>query len=430
MDRDDEKRLSRRRFLKAGGMAGAALAASGVLGTAVAQANNGAAVAEPTVAPVVPKAFEDAKNAPLPEADWPLSGGQVFARICKEEGLAALFCCPGNYTVVHSIAEQGIPVVSHRDERSAGHAADAFIRASGELAACSGTEGPGFTNLITAVAEAKAARTPLLVLASNMQVSQDDAEAMLQMSSPYEQATTEGMKKYGKRIITPERLSEYAAYAFRHLRTGEPMPVHLDFPSEVSEARVNSQADLWRSWGMDRYRAHSKPHPDMKAVEDAVRLIDGAQRPIIVASTGVFYSKGWDALVRLADKADIAMVTSGASYGHVPADHRLSADFAPNALASADVVVYVGQYNMPPAGEPGGFVFSPDAKVVQIEPEAHKIGRNQPADVGIVSDERLALEALADFMPARSRAAWVEEIAAARREMLQVDRGYYDMYRN
>lgn len=428
----DDKKLSRRNFLRTSGVGAAAVVASTVAANVFAQSQPGTAAATESVAtprPIIPLEFDAAKSAVFPEVTWPLNGGQVFAKICKAEGLAALFCCPGNYAVVHAIAEEGIPVVSCRDERSAGHAADAFSRATGEIAACSGTEGPGFTNLITAIATAKAARSPMLVLASNMQISQDDAEAQLQMSSPYQQVTTEGMKKYGKRIITPNRVAEYAAYAFRHLRNGEPMPVHLDFPSEVTSAMFESQGDLIRSWGVERYRANSLPYPDPRAVQAAVDMIDRAERPIIVASTGSFYSQAWEAIIRAAEKNDIAMVTSGPSSGHIPADHRLSADASPDALASADLVVFVGQYNMPPAGEPGSFAFGPDAKIIQIEPEAQKLGRNQPADVGIVSDERLAMEAIADLMPTRSRPAWVAELTAARQDFEDEMAGYYADYR-
>ena len=94
-----------------------------------------------------------------------MTGAQVFARVCKEEGLAALFCCPGNYNVVNAIAQEGIPTYSGRHEGSMCHAADAFIRVTGEVAAASGTEGPGFTDMICAIAAANAARSPLLVLA-------------------------------------------------------------------------------------------------------------------------------------------------------------------------------------------------------------------------------------------------------------------------
>jgi hypothetical protein len=79
-----------------------------------------------------------AKVTPV-KAEFPMTGAQAFARVCKEEGLAALFCCPGNYNVVNAIALEGIPTYSGRHEGAMCHAADAFIRVTGEIAAASGT---------------------------------------------------------------------------------------------------------------------------------------------------------------------------------------------------------------------------------------------------------------------------------------------------
>src|SRR4029450_6603416 len=103
------------------------------------------------------------------------------------------------------------------------HAADAFIRSTGEIAVCSGTEGPGFTDMICAIACANAARTPLLVLASNMSIYQEDTEAGIQLG--YQQPTTEGLKKYGKRVVNPKRVHGYAGDAFRPLERGVRTPV-------------------------------------------------------------------------------------------------------------------------------------------------------------------------------------------------------------
>src|SRR5579872_6374577 len=140
-----------------------------------------------------------ALNLPAKPASFPMRGAQVFAKVCKNEGLAALFCCPGNYDVINSICDEGIPCFGGRTEGAMCAAADGFIRVTGEIAACSGTEGPGFTNMIMNIAAAGAARTPLLVLASNKRLSEDDTEMGIQTA--YQQPTTEGMRKYGKRLI-------------------------------------------------------------------------------------------------------------------------------------------------------------------------------------------------------------------------------------
>ncbi|MCP3984759.1 MAG: thiamine pyrophosphate-binding protein [bacterium] len=337
------------------------------------------------------------------------SGAEVFANLCKQEELAGLFCCPGNYTVINALAAAGIPAYGGRSEGSMCAMADGFSRATGEVTATSGTEGPGFTNMIMNIAAANAARTPLLVLASNMQIAGEDRERAIQ--TVYQQPTTEGIKKYGKRLIDPKRVHEYGAYAFRHLKSGVPGPVHLDFPAEVSRARFKDPGELTDFHDKSRYRTESRAHPIPADVARAVKLIQEAERPLIVAGQGVFQRRGWDALKRTAEKSDIAVATSGPSRGTFPDDHRLCTMTAPGCLMSADLVVFVGQYCMP---SPGEYLFNPDIKAIRVHPVQEDLGRNWPLDLGIVSDEALFLEMLADELPRKKRGPWVTEIAAAK----------------
>jgi len=153
-------------------------------------------------------------------------------------------------------------------------------------------------------------------------------------------------------------------------------------------------------------------------------MLRSAERPMIVSSNGVFYSRAWDALRELAEKAHIPVVESGATKGQFPADHELSADAAPRALMSADVVLLVGQYCMPTLGE---FAFGPDTRYIRIDPSAEDIGRNLPIDIGIVSDEKAALEALTAAVTRQRRAQWVAEIAAARQAFETENEEYYQI---
>ena len=407
---------SRRRFMKQAVLgAGAATVGAGTTVAAVA------AAAEEDVNPItVPAEFETAKHASLPEVDFPMTGAQVFARACKAEGVAALFCCPGNYSVVHAISDTGIPTYGGRHEGAQCHAADAFTRVTGEIAATSGTEGPGFTDMICGIAAANSARSPVLVLASNKTIFAEDTERGIQ--DAYQQPTTEGMRKYGKRLITPARIHEYAGYAFRQIRSGVPKPVHLDFPAEIANARFRDASEIEYYFDKSQYRTETRPHPDPRAIDRAIAMLGQAERPIIVSSNGVFHGRAWAALRRLAERAHIPVVESGATKGQFPADHELSADTAPGALASADLVLLVGQYCMPTLGE---FAFGPDARYIRIDPCAEDIGRNLPIDLGIVSDERAALEALADGVPRMRHEVWVAEVAAARAEFEAQNAEYY-----
>jgi thiamine pyrophosphate-dependent acetolactate synthase large subunit-like protein len=346
-----------------------------------------------------------------------MTGAEVFAKLCKEEELAAMFCCPGNYTVINAIAATGIPTYGGRCEGAMCAAADGFSRVTGEATACSGTEGPGFTRMIMNIAAANAARTPLLVLASNMTIAADDREYFIQAA--YQQPTTTGMKKYGKRLIAPDRVHEYGAYAFRNMKSGVPGVVHLDFPAEVARARFTSTkqdgameaAKLTDFYNKDRYRTESRAYPSPKDVQAAADMITKAERPVIVAGHGVFHHKAWDVLQEMVNRHEIAVVTSGPMRGHFPDDHKLSAALSYPALMSADLVVFIGQYSMPSPSEYG---FNTDVKSIRVHPVPEDMGRNWPIDLGIVSDERAFLEALNDKLGAKKREAWVAEIAAQR----------------
>lgn len=148
--------------------------------------------------------------------------------------------------------------------------------------------------MIMNVAAANAARTPLLVLASNMTLSGEDREAFIQHAM--QQPTTEGLKKYGKRLIDPARVHEYGATAFRQLKSGVPGPVHLDFPAEVARARFKAPTELKDYYTKDKYRTESRAFPAPKDMEAVVAMLDKAERPLLIAGQGVFQRKAWDAL--------------------------------------------------------------------------------------------------------------------------------------
>ncbi len=398
---------NRREFLvKSAAGVGAAVATIGVNSNVLA----GSAPAIPSIR--IPKEIPGSLNEAPKLGSFEgtgMTGAEVFAKLCKAEELAALFCCPGNYTVINAIAAAGIPSYGGRTEGAMCAAADGFSRVTGEATATSGTEGPGFTHMIMNIAAANAARTPLLVLASNMQIAGDDRERFIQTG--YQQPTTEGIKKYGKRLIAANRVHEYGAYAFRQMKSGVPGPVHLDFPAEVARARFTDASKLTDYYSKDKYRSEARACPSGKDMAQVVDLISKSERPILVAGQGVFQRKAWDALTRVAEKNDLAVVTSGPTRGHFPDDHRLSASLTPDALMSADLVIFVGQYCMP---SPGEYRFNPDIKSIRIHPVQEDLGRNWPLDLGIVSDENIFLEALAEALPKKRRESWVAELATAR----------------
>ena len=405
-DKDTESVSGRRQFLTG---AFSAAAAAPLIG-----AGNVFAQSTPDVTSIsIPSDFTESRNeAPVDKSisgEGGLTGAEIFANLCKEEKLSALFMCPGNYTITHAMAAAGIPSYGGRREGNMAAAADGYARATGEVAACSGTEGPGFADMIMSISAAYFANTPLLVLASNVQIASEDSYTGIQAMD--QQPLTTGIKKYGKRLILPNRVHEYGGYAFRHLKSGVPAPVHLDFPGEVARARFEDPSELTDYYSKSQYRTESRAVPATSDVQKAIDLIQRSDRPLLVGGHGVSLREGWDPLIRAAEKNDIAIISSGPVRGQAPDDHRLSLSMSPRALTSVDLVVIVGQYMMP---TPTDWRLSPDVKVVRVHPEPEDLGRNWALDLGVVGDERAFLEELAAGIPQRSREAWVSEIASTR----------------
>ncbi len=360
----------------------------------------------------IPTAVDESLAAPTRRADFSgrgITGAQVFANLCKDENLAAMFCAAGNYYIINEIAQVGIPCYGGRTEGGMCAAADGFCRVTGEVAACSGTEGPGIAHMIMNIGSAHFANSPLLVLASNSNLRSEDNQGGIQFM--LQQPMTEGLKKYGKRIAAPNRVYEYGAYAFRSLKSGVPDVVHLDFPAEVAVERFPNASRLERFYVKERYRTESRACPGSKEMRQAIDMISKAERPVIIAGHGIFVREACDTLLQVAEKHEMAVVGSGPVRGHFPDEHRLSGSMSNEALLSADLVIFVGQYSMPLAEE---WTLPPGVKTIRVHPEQGDLGRNWPLDLGIVSDEKIFMEALANGLPTKKRDSWIREIAAAK----------------
>ena len=334
-----------------------------------------------------------------------------------------MFCAAGNYYVVNEIAQVGIPSYGGRTEGGMCAAADGFTRATGEVAACSGTEGPGIAHMVMNIATAHFANSPVLVLASNRTLIQEDSFKGIQFM--HQQPTTEGLKKYGKRITASNRVYEYGAYAFRNLKSGVPDTVHLDFPLDVATERFQDASKLNHFFGKDKYRSESRACPGSKELQQAIDMINRAERPVLIAGHGVFMRKAWDALLQAAEKHEMIVVGSGPVRGHFPDDHRLSGSMSNGALMSADLVIFVGQYQMPTVEQ---WTFPPGVPTIRVHPVQEDLGRNWPIDLGIVSDEKVFMESLANGLPPKKRDSWIDEVAADRKKWELSNLELHDRY--
>jgi acetolactate synthase-1/2/3 large subunit len=264
------------------------------------------------------------------------------------------------------------------------------------IGACLVTHGVGVTNAMTGLAAASMDGAPLLCLALGIPRERADLGNLQEMDHL---AAVGPVTKWARIVPSAARIPEYVAAALRHAWAGQPGPVFLEVPGDVLSATVDTapvtQPDIVRPL---------RTAADPAVVEDAARLLDGAERPVIFAGSGVWWSNAGDALARLAEKANIPVFTRRLARSTVAVDHPLNFGMAwlsmngvsLEAAAGCDLLLLVGghlYYDLEHGRPP---YLNGRARVIQIDVDAAEIGQNRPADIAIAADARLALEQLGD----------------------------------
>ncbi|MSQ25823.1 MAG: thiamine pyrophosphate-binding protein, partial [Dehalococcoidia bacterium] len=233
--------------------------------------------------------------------------------------------------------------------------------------------------------------------------------------------------KWARMVITGEDLANSMVKAYRLARSGRPGPVHLTIPLQVQESPVTDE--LARRL-LVRHAAPEPPQPAKQAVARAVDLLWNAQRPLIIAGSGVARGKAWDQLRAFAEVSGIPVFTGALAAGSLSDDHPLCFGYtmpvntvAEEAFHLADAVLIAGRKVDWELGSGG--IFPPDAKLVQIDIDANEIGENRAIDVGIVADAKCALEALTSEAQRRhgwGREPWVRRLGELRSARISATR--------
>ena len=334
------------------------------------------------------------------------SGGALLAESLATLGVEHVFALHGGHLDAFLVAcpDHGIKLVDTRHEASAGHAAEAYARATGgRIGVAVITAGPGFTNGLTPMVSAYLDALPVLFIAGSPPLRE---VATNPLQGGFDQvAMAAPACKWAHRITSCERIPDLVEKAIRMATTGRPGPVFLEIPIDVMFAPVN-RVMLPLSPGRP---ANARPAPSPQAVEDAMGLLAAAKRPVIIAGGGAILSRSADPLRLLAERSGIPVVSTSRGHGILPWQH-------PNYVGGAgaitgtllatgdapDVVVLAGaRQGLFTGGRSGGMI-PPAARLIQIDVDGAEIGRLKAADVPMVADCAEALCALAAAAEGRS----------------------------
>jgi len=329
-----------------------------------------------------------------------VSGGVLAARMLKAEGVEYIFSLVGGhiYALYDACVDAGIKIIDVRHEEAAAHMAEGYALATGKPGVCVVTAGPGFTNMITGTANAAVANSPIICLSGHSAIGEFDTGALQDLNQI---DIIRPLTKMARAIYQTERIPEYIAMAFRHSLAGRPGPVYLEIPmdvfyNQVDESTVEMPSD---------YRTTARPAGDPDEVEKAISLLNAAERPVIVAGSGVWWAQAHEELRAFVEKSGIPVFTRNNGRGVISDRHPLC--FGASALSGlfkADVALVVGtQFNYTLASGK----FPPELKIIRVDIDASVIGRNRGVDVGIVGDAKNVIRQLIEAVEPGSHDAWL-----------------------
>jgi acetolactate synthase-1/2/3 large subunit len=333
-----------------------------------------------------------------------VQGGRLAAQAITAEGVDAIFTLSGGHVmpIYEGYRHEGVRVVDVRHEQSAAHAAEAWGRVRRHCGVAVVTAGPGVTGTVTAIANAAAAQVPLVVIGGARPLVNAEQGALQEFD---QLSLLKPITKWAAVCAHTARIPEYVGIAFRQALATPRGPVYLELPMDVlfDESSADPQP------APSRVEVRAAGEPD--AVERAAALLARAERPAIVAGSGVWWDGAAPALDALATTLQAPVFLNGSGRGSLPPEHPLFFQHARGAaLAGADVVLVAGA-TLDFRLRYGRFG---DGALVHVHGDPRELGRNRVPDVGVAGDCSLVLGALAALVGARrGHPAWLESVRQA-----------------
>src|SRR5262245_16153537 len=224
-------------------------------------------------------------------------GGHLVARFLAAERVPVVFTLCGGHiaSIYDGCIDFDIRVVDFRHEQAAAHAADAWARITGQPGVAVVTAGPGVTGTVTAVANAFRAGSPIVVLGGQGGVADFERGALQELDHV---ELMRPITKWSKRCLETRRIPEFLATAFRHAMAGRPGPVFLELPVDV----LFGVADAEKTAQPVGYWTPVRPVPDPHSIAAAARLLGGAERPVVMASSSVRWCEASAELAALVER--------------------------------------------------------------------------------------------------------------------------------
>jgi acetolactate synthase I/II/III large subunit len=338
-------------------------------------------------------------------------GGRIVAKTLKSRGVENIFTLSGGhlFSVYDGCKAEGIGIVDVRHEQTAAFAAEGVAKATRGVGVAALTAGPGVTNGISAIASAQANGSPICVLGGRAPEMRWGSGSLQEIDHlPF----VSPLVKSAETAREPGRIGPLTASALDLAAAAPTGPTFVDYPMDVvfSEGEVEIPD-----------RAVADPEP-AAGVEEAASLLAAAERPVIMAGSGLYWGHGEGEMRALAEALGIPVFLNGLGRGCLPADHDLAFSRARGtALGDADVALVIG---VPLDFRLGfGGAFGETTKLIRLDVSPNALTRNRAPDVDLVGDVRATLAALREAAGEGTRTRpWLEQLTNVETERREGER--------
>jgi acetolactate synthase-1/2/3 large subunit len=326
-----------------------------------------------------------------------IDGGELLVRMLERAEIRGFFTLHGGHldSIFMAAHAHRFRIIDMRHEQAAVQAADGWARTTGRTGVAIVTAGPGVADAVSGVVNAYVDAIPLLVIGGAAPLSEDER---LPLAGGFDQlALMAPVTKWSHRVPHIDRIPDLVAQALRIAKTGRPGPVYLEIPIDVAFA----QSDEKQIFFPKRIQPQALPAPPADIVETAIDWLHAAERPVILAGGGAWFSGAGAELVALAERTRTPVFSNGKAHGLVSADHPLCCRGVMNlalldrkGAGRPDLVLVLGARLGLFTGGRGSRLIPRDARLIQVDIAGEEIGRNRDVDLGIAADCRETLRLL------------------------------------
>ena len=341
-----------------------------------------------------------------------ISGAEALIRALLAEGVDTVFGYPGGailpvYDSLYDYTDK-IRHILTRHEQGAIHAAQGYARVSGRTGVVIVTSGPGAANVITGLSDAMMDSTPVVVISGQVGARYLGSDAFQETDVV---AITQPITKWAVQVRRAEDIAGAVARAFYIASSGRPGPVVIDI---AKDAQIGLTEECYKT--VDFIRSYNpRPEVDQTLIAEAARIINGAERPLMLVGQGVTISGAEDAVTALAEKAGIPVGATLLGLSTMPSDHPLykgmlgmHGNIGVNYNTNrADVIVAVGmRFDDRVTGNTD--LYAPDAKIIHIDIDPSEFDKTVKSTVAINCDARVAVEKLLAAVSTAEHKAWCD----------------------